>query len=186
MTTDWSFERDELRRRCQEEAVLVSALCRELVRGAAVGDFPSDRSGAAYTLLVAWWREAYGFDAAEVSHHTNTAGTIHHQRRPESIMVQSRSHPGVITGTLAEMREVAPDLVKEISLGSVVCDALEMVYGADSVDYERDLQTLRDSLQRMRASCWSASATRTGKQHRVSHFVPRLRRRYCAPTSHDR
>jgi hypothetical protein len=46
------------------------------------------------------------------------------------------------------MREVAPDLVKEISLGSVVCDALEMVYGADSVDYERDLQTLRDSLQR--------------------------------------
>ena len=123
----------------------MSALCRELQWEAAVGDFPSDRSMAAYRLLVAWWKDAYGFDAAADSHGTNTAGTIHDHG---SVMVQSSRQPGSVVGTLAEMSAVAPDLVKEIRLGSTVCDDLEMVYGADSVDYERDLETLRESLQR--------------------------------------
>ena len=55
---------------------------------------------------------------------------------------------GVI-GTVAEMGDVAPDLVQEIELGSAVCNALQMLLGAGSgTEYESDLQSLRAVLYR--------------------------------------
>ena len=47
------------RKRFLEQAVLISALCRELQTEAAQGNFPSARSEAAYWLLQAW-RDANG------------------------------------------------------------------------------------------------------------------------------
>ncbi|MGV1004871.1 MAG: hypothetical protein ACOYEV_08920 [Candidatus Nanopelagicales bacterium] len=48
------LRRQTSRRRYVEKAVLTAALCRELEDEAKRGDFPSERSEAAYKLLSEW------------------------------------------------------------------------------------------------------------------------------------
>lgn len=138
--------RQDLRRRFQEEAILIAALCRELKKEAEVPDVPASqseipwgllpvkRSETAFGLLTAWRKNVYsspaeGSDTQEVS-------------------VAGYGPPGQVIGTEAERDEVAPELVEEVRLGSVVCYCLEMVHYADSVDYRRDVETLQESADR--------------------------------------
>lgn len=136
-------ERQALRRQFQREAVATRALCQELLRDADREDIPSERSLAAYSLLIDCWKNSYGAEAVEEAHYTNTADLIHRQ---EVLVLAGGPTEGVI-GTFAEIEDVAPDLVQEIKLGSAVCNALQMLLGAGwGTEYESDLQTLREVL----------------------------------------
>lgn len=151
-------EREALRRQFEKEAVLMAALCRELLTGSARDDIPSDRSLAAYSLLIDFWKKCYGDDAVEEAHYTHTADLIH---RPEVLVLGDGPNEGVI-GTVSEMGDVAPDLVQEIQLGSAVCNALQMLLGAGwGAEYESDLQSLREILHRY-AEVMGTAARREG------------------------
>jgi hypothetical protein len=138
--------RQDLRRRFQEEAILIAALCRELKKEAEVPDVPAsqsktpwgllpvERSRTAFGLLTAWRENVYGSRA-------DGSDT-------QEVTVAGYDPPGQVIGTKAERDEVAPELAEEVRLGSAVCYCLEMVYYADSVDYRRDVETLQESLDR--------------------------------------
>ena len=124
--------RNELRQRFDEQSILIAALCRELKGESEAGNFPSDRSEAAYGLLNSWEGEVFG--AA-----TESLGAT----------VKGRYAPGQVIGTVDERFEIAPDLVEEVRLGAAVQSALSFVYSADcGNEYERDVQNLRESLGR--------------------------------------
>lgn len=123
--------RNELRQRFDEQSILIAALCRELKRESEAGKFPSDRSKAAYGLLRSWECKAFG--AAD----EGLGATVYGRYAPDQVI-----------GTVDERFELAPDLVEEVRLGAAVQNALEMVYSAETFEYARDVQSLRESLGR--------------------------------------
>jgi hypothetical protein len=114
---------DEAVRLLLQRAVLTTAVCRELV--ASNGDYAGRRPITMLGLLRSWIDEHYPHSAA-----TRSAGGIDRMRVPEG----------------------SEGLLQEIRDGAEVCDALGMLWTADSrSDYERDMKRLDGLLGTWRA-----------------------------------